>query len=237
MTKLLAFLLISLLYIGGNANAAPNPLSMVMVDDIPIYVPTVPRPFILDLQIPDANFKQCILDAANAAVPKWVYVDQITQLFCVSKGINSINGVQSLVNLQQLAIGNNNISDLTPLNGLTKTSLILGLAGAVPDSNPLYSTNIAAIKNMSKLKVLSVYSPTGSNRIQASAFSGGFSGLTKLTIYTLEMPGSQGSGFPCSFVTFILNWVQQTGITINFQNYPPVTVTPRANVPMCVDGL
>ncbi|EDO0850647.1 class 1 internalin InlG [Listeria monocytogenes] len=74
-------------------------------------------------------------------------LDQITRLEAEGKGINSIEGVQYLTNLNFLSVTSNQISDISPLTNLTKLeSLCLG-ENQISDLTPLSGlTNLTFVQ-------------------------------------------------------------------------------------------
>jgi hypothetical protein len=73
---------------------------------------------ITDIDFADSNLRQCVLDAATAS--GWQTVEQVTALSCAERDITSLAGLESFINLQTLALGNNQITDTAPLINLTQ---------------------------------------------------------------------------------------------------------------------
>ena len=174
-------------FVPYSAGTDPDPV------EPPIVIPPDP--------IVDANLRACI-DSENVR-NNWIYDYEVTSLYCTGRGINSLVGVNSLVNLELFYLNQNNISDLTPLIGLTNLRT-LG-ATAYNETNQIYNAQIAAIKSMSSIENLEVFSFAPPNRLLPVAFQGGFVGLQTLTIKTIEY-------FECPLMDYLQ---QERGLILN----------------------
>ena len=73
--------------------------------------------------IPDAELYNAILEEADInedGILTKSEAEAITYLYAVDLGIESIVGISYCKNLDTLELGNNKISDISPLSGLTK---------------------------------------------------------------------------------------------------------------------
>jgi Leucine-rich repeat (LRR) protein len=81
-------------------------------------------------QVFDPGLQSCISE--TAAQNGWQYAEQVTSLSCVARGIVQVGGLQTLVNLAQLNLANNQLIDVSGLFPLTNlTSLNLAGNGAL----------------------------------------------------------------------------------------------------------
>ncbi len=81
------------------------------------------------VNIPDANFKKCINTILNQGATATVTESQmasIVNLACAHSSISSIEGAQYLTNLDVVSLKDNQISDISPLSGLQIRELGLG---------------------------------------------------------------------------------------------------------------
>lgn len=103
-----------------------------------------PSELISDTVFEDENFKACVLE--DAGIRDWVYVDEVFRLdHCGGKGINSLKGIDALVNLAAFYAGNNNLTSVNLSNNPRLGSVDL-------TSNKLKTLNI----NNTKIKNLTV---------------------------------------------------------------------------------
>lgn len=130
----------------------------------------MPQKRSLDILFTDRNFQKCV----NRLIKSkgWQTADDITgTLKCDNKRIESISGVEDLVNLQGLSLKKNKISELKYLSGLTRlTSLSLG-SNQIKDISPLANltgltslqlhrnkiSDISPLSGLVKLNYLSLY--------------------------------------------------------------------------------
>ncbi|BCD97259.1 trypsin-like serine protease [Marinagarivorans cellulosilyticus] len=90
---------------------------------------------IIDHPVQDINLQACIDNAAQAA--GWTDITEVISLQCDAMGITNLQGIESYENIFELSLGDNPISDITPLEKLTQLQF-LNLSGTLVDSlNPL----------------------------------------------------------------------------------------------------
>ena len=156
----------------------------IMMGDITFFVPlgesSAPPPSVPPVSpIVDGNLQSCINE--TMAYNGWQTYDQITELYCVGRGIHNISGIESLVNLTRLAIGQNYISDISPLYGMYSLTW-LHLA-SFQFTNSIYNADIVGLGNLN-LTFLGVpsYSYADGTELNVSAFPNGFNSLEELNI-------------------------------------------------------
>lgn len=140
------------------------------------------------VSIPDATLKQLIEDELWVMDPTDLDMLTLTELSCVSKGIQSISGLEYAVNLQKLSIRYNYVSDLSPLTGLTKLKYLDQAENEIQDISPLanlvnlthldlHENNVSDVSPLSNLVNLQTLVLRQNKISDISALSG----LTKLT--------------------------------------------------------
>ncbi len=77
-------------------------------------------------QLSDPSLQLCLNETATQH--GWQFAEQVTGLSCVARGVVRIEGVERLVNLEQLNLANNQLLDAIPLGQLSKL-FSLNLAG------------------------------------------------------------------------------------------------------------
>ena len=99
---------------------------------------------ITNVAIQDAELERCIAD--EAAAMGWFEVHEVSSLFCDSRGIQSLEGIDGFYNLQFLYASYNDLYDLSPLGPLSNLySLYL-------DSNPnIEWSSMPALNNLVSL--------------------------------------------------------------------------------------
>lgn len=101
--------------------------------------------------VPDKAFRQCLTSELKVAKNTPLTVDdlaRIQKVYCWDAGVKSLAGAEHLVNLTDLQLTNNRISDLSPLRKLTSLQA-LGL-----HNNPL--TSLAPLAKLTNLITLEV---------------------------------------------------------------------------------
>ena len=153
----------------------------IMMGDITFFVPlgTLPTQQPPTSPITDSALQGCINQAMLAN--NWQTHEQVTELYCVAQGISSISGIDALVNLNKLALGNNFISDISPLYNMQNLSW-LHLA-SYSFTNNIYNSDISGLGslNLTYLAVPS-YSYDQGTELNVSAFPNGFNSLEELVI-------------------------------------------------------
>ena len=122
-----------------------------------------------EIDIPDPNLRAAIattLGQPSSAPIFWRNMETLTDIDARAASINNLTGLELAINLKALDLGNNDISDISPVAGLTKlTNLNLG-------GNPV--SNISPLTELIKLTELYLFE---SNISDISPVAG----LTKLT--------------------------------------------------------
>ncbi|WP_185962625.1 leucine-rich repeat domain-containing protein [Thalassomonas sp. M1454] len=119
----------------------------------------------------DSNLTDCLA----LTYPGDTLINEIKVVDCPNKNINSLDGIDELVFIENLMIYNNGLNDLTPISSLNKLTLLYignaefgGVKSNITDLTPLsnlhalielrftYSdvTSITALKNLTKLQIL-----------------------------------------------------------------------------------
>jgi len=120
-------------------------------------------------------------------------VEKINSLYGVGRGIEYLDGIEKLTNLQSVYLYGNNISDITSLGGLTKLTCIDIQSNQIKDITPLKNLtnlqelnlgtnkieNLDSLKNLYSLQNLDL----SSNNISDITSLGG---LTKLTCIDIQ---------------------------------------------------
>ncbi|HNW16739.1 MAG TPA: leucine-rich repeat domain-containing protein, partial [bacterium] len=67
---------------------------------------------------PDPGLEKCVRDEIHQDSGDLLYKDVSMQLFldCVGKGVENLDGIEKMVSLKYVELGNNKIKDLTPLS-------------------------------------------------------------------------------------------------------------------------
>ena len=100
--------------------------------------------------VPDTNFQACLNSYLGQDATAPITADQLATIVgttspvsgylqCVDRGITSIEGAQYLTNpnLHQIELSNNQISDVTPLIGLTNVTKLSLYDNQITDASPL----------------------------------------------------------------------------------------------------
>lgn len=90
---------------------------------------------LIDITFTDAKLAGCV--EATALANNWQTVDQMTQLSCPDKAINSIGGIQNLSALTGLDLKLNDIDELAPLAKLKKLKVLDLASNKLVDIKPL----------------------------------------------------------------------------------------------------
>ncbi len=72
---------------------------------------------LLQADVQDHNLKQCIQNAINKN--QWQKAEQVTEVECKYAAIKSLKGIEQYNNLEKLDVYNNEIAEISPLQGLT----------------------------------------------------------------------------------------------------------------------
>jgi len=130
-----------------------------------------------EVTFPDPNLEAAIREALNK--PEGPITDEdlagLTELDASSRGITDLSGIENCLNLQSLYLGDNRISDITPLISLT------GLKSLSLSMNLI--TNIDPLRNLVNLENLSL----GSNRIWDLTPLSGLTKLRSLNLWANEI--------------------------------------------------
>ena len=122
-----------------------------------------------EIDIPDPNLRAAIattLGQPSSAPIFWRNMETLTNIDARAASISNLTGLELAINLKALDLGNNDISDISPVAGLTKlTNLNLG-------GNPV--SNISLLTELIKLTELYLFESNISNISPVA-------GLTKLT--------------------------------------------------------
>lgn len=126
-----------------------------------------------DVEIPDLNLKREIRTAANKPLGPILYSDleQISELECTRKQIETIEGLQHCTNLVVLYLAMNEISDLTPLAELTKLRFIDLSLNKVTDLSPLARLPDLSQLDLSGNPIREIESLMGMNSLQDLALT------------------------------------------------------------------
>ncbi len=92
------------------------------------------------VNIPDANLRAAIADALGKAPNARITVSEMAalrELHALSMDIKNLAGLQAAVNLENLVLNNNTISDISPLEGLKKLRHIELEENVISDLSPL----------------------------------------------------------------------------------------------------
>ena len=92
------------------------------------------------VNIPDTNLRAAIADALGKAPNARITVSELAtlrELRAVSMDIRNLAGLQAAVNLENLELNNNTISDISPLTGLIKLRHIGVEENVISDLSPL----------------------------------------------------------------------------------------------------
>lgn len=190
----------------------------IMLGGITFFVPlgevTPPDPVVPITPMPDpivdANLRACI-DAAKIAAGV-VNDDELTLLVCNGDGgpdsIVDLTGISTLINLELFAFGGNRVTDMAPLQGLSKLESLFTETVSLPNyTNELDDADFIAIRNLPALKTLGFGTPTLTNNphswlVTSAAFSGGFSNLTTVEVWSggVSPYNATQQGLPCSLL-------------------------------------
>ena len=127
-----------------------------------------------EIDIPDPNLRAAVattLGQPSSAPIFWRNMETLTDIDARAASINNLTGLELAINLRELDLGNNDISDISPVAGLTKlTKLNLG-------GNPV--SNISPLAELIKLTELYLFE---SNISDISPLAG-LTELTKLYLW------------------------------------------------------
>ena len=170
---------------GDEVNVQGNPLSTLSINThIPtlqsrgvtvefdqIFVPPPPPP--QSVNIPDPNLRNAvekILRKAPGATITIADMATLDALYAIKENIRNLTGLEHAINLTELGLGDNFISDISPLAGLTRLRLL--------DLRDNLISNISPLARLTNLTELGL----GKNSISNLS---PLAGLTKLTALNL----------------------------------------------------
>lgn len=154
-------------------------------------------PPVVEVAVPDANFKACLAGLLKQDASAAITADQLetlTSVTCINQGILELTGAEHLVNATELVLSTNAISNLAPLTGLTKLTKLYLPGNAITDAsalasltgldelllsyNPISSISaLAPLVNLTNLEVTQKFGHTGADLTSLD----GVQGMTKLT--------------------------------------------------------
>ena len=103
------------------------------VNDRVIYTPD---PLFTDFDIPDPALRECIREAIN--FNKVTVASELSALECTNAGIDSLAGLATFTQIEQLTLSSNNIKDISELAALTVLQVLYLDNNRVVDAVPLY---------------------------------------------------------------------------------------------------
>ena len=179
-----------------------------------ITPPVEPIPEIIPgtiVNFPDPNLHKAIEQALGKASDTQITVDDmttLTRLVATYKQIQNLEGIQLATGLTQLNIGGNNISDISPLAGLTQLQ-VLDLSGNVNRRNDPTYNKISDISPLAGLTQLHSVNLDGNNISDISPLAG----LTQL--HSVNLDGNNISDIsPLAGLTQLqILWISGNNIT------------------------
>lgn len=103
------------------------------VNDRVVYTPA---PLFTDFAVPDKALRECIKEAINDQ--KATRAGALSSLSCAGAGIESLAGLSTFTELEQLTLSSNNIVDISELDALTVLQVLYLDNNKVIDPVPLY---------------------------------------------------------------------------------------------------
>ena len=112
--------------------------------------PTVPKPEVEDKNLAglfsDSNLQSCV--DALAASNQWVSSAQVTgALDCSKKNIVSLAGLEYLINLTELYLSYNQITDVEPISKLTKLKVVRLQNNAIGSNGKGYVDSLTTLSD------------------------------------------------------------------------------------------
>lgn len=190
-------------------------------------------------QVADANLQNCIKQAKEQN--GWINDSEVTELYCASRNIVDLTGIDAFVNLERLAINNNYIDDVTPLRGLSKLKWLHMASFYMTDS--IFTDDIDALKNLPLLEEIYVnndvsdparipvnYDNIYEGFLGINAFDDGFPALKAITFSSFdELAHPTGRPMACETLNAInMRWSSAIAAgTFSLNGLPslPCTVT------------
>lgn len=124
--------------LGVLAGACSGPYTVTLNEAV-VYSPNPDRAAGL---LEDANLQGCVNQAMRTGGNDNEDPASITTLACPDAGIRSLAGIDALVNLEQLDLSGNSISNLAPLSTLNKLRVLSLRNNAISSITPLMSLPI-----------------------------------------------------------------------------------------------
>lgn len=152
--------------------------------------------------IVDANLQACINDWKLQH--GWFDDSEVTHLNCVARGVQDLTGINALINLEELYLGNNNISNVGPILDLYNLTT-LHLA-SFQRTNNIYNAEVLRLSQMNGLKHVTLNITNFEPLLyEASGFSSGFNGIAtnvsgdfingSYLEFIIEAPNTMGCNF------------------------------------------
>jgi hypothetical protein len=113
----------------------------------------------------DANLKLAVEAKLGVTNPTESDMLKLTSLTAKSKGITSIIGLETALNLGTLSLDTNNVSDITPLAGLNKLTVLTLYSNKITDISPLAGLTKLYYLVFSANKVSDISSLAGLNNL------------------------------------------------------------------------
>jgi hypothetical protein len=130
MTKHLRSLMASLLLMPILAACGSYDFT---VNDRVVYTPD---PLFTDFTVPDPALRECIREAINDQ--KATSASDLSSLSCDEAGIETLAGLSTFTELEQLTLSSNNIADIKELGALTVLQILYLDNNQLIDAVPLY---------------------------------------------------------------------------------------------------
>lgn len=132
-----------------------------------------------DVVITDANLRACInellMQSPASPITEAQAVGLTGTLSCNSRGIATLTGIEAFTGIVKLQLPGNDISDASPVSGLSQLTQLQLQTNNLTDITPL-----AALTNLSDLGL-------GGNSITDLSPLAGLTGLTRLTLFQNEI--------------------------------------------------
>jgi hypothetical protein len=103
------------------------------INDRVVYTPD---PLFTDFDIPDPALRECVREAIDSN--KVTVASELAAVECTNAGIDSLAGLATFTEIEQLTLSSNNIKDISELASLTVLQVLYLDNNKVIDAVPLY---------------------------------------------------------------------------------------------------
>ena len=106
-----------------------------------------PEPLFTDFDVPDNALRECIKQAINDN--KVTVASQLSSIACTDAGIETLAGLATFTEIEQLTLSSNNIRDISEIEALTVLQFLYLDNNKVVDPVPLYELPALSLVDLS----------------------------------------------------------------------------------------